>query len=517
MAKYLYGANVKAVQSFIFQTNKLKEIIGASELVEQICTTLFESKVGNFNKENRIIAAAGIVKYVFDKKVECQNLVKIFPMVVFNTSPGIVFNQAVVKMAGEKATNEELKELEQRLKTQRNKAVPPLETGLRITVRSNRTGLPAIPHNEKESEKLDKATVLKLEAKIDGLGSLSTKLKEDNIYYKFPEDIKELTSKENFIAIIHADGNNLGRAIRDLNENTDVDQEVKNGDDHAAERNQLFSMAIDEATKAAAKTAIAETFKDIIANPVELDGVTTAILPMRPVILGGDDFTVICNAEYALKLTSVFLKEFEIESAASFKAKCLNLPELSACAGIAYIKTNYPFHYGVALAEELCKHAKKHAKEKNPDKVPACLAFHRVQSSFVGSYKEIIKRELIAPKAGLSFSAGPYFISNNNQSSLKDYQPTVDGLWDQVKYLRDKKTPVSKIREWISSCYISRPFAFQELDRIVKVLKSQGSGSIIANLHLDKLHQKLKEENASNKLVTTLYDAITIHSLNSKN
>ena len=62
MTKYLYGANVKAVQQFIFQTNKLKEIIGASELVEQICTNLFEKQVEEFKADNRIIAAAGIIK-----------------------------------------------------------------------------------------------------------------------------------------------------------------------------------------------------------------------------------------------------------------------------------------------------------------------------------------------------------------------------------------------------------------------------------------------------------------------
>ena len=41
MSKYLYGAAVKGIQGFIFQTNKLKEIVGASEMVSQICTTKF--------------------------------------------------------------------------------------------------------------------------------------------------------------------------------------------------------------------------------------------------------------------------------------------------------------------------------------------------------------------------------------------------------------------------------------------------------------------------------------------
>ena len=41
MSKFLYGASVQGIQHFIFQTNELKDIVGASELVENICTTLF--------------------------------------------------------------------------------------------------------------------------------------------------------------------------------------------------------------------------------------------------------------------------------------------------------------------------------------------------------------------------------------------------------------------------------------------------------------------------------------------
>ena len=34
MTKFLYGASVQGFQRFIFQTNELKDIVGASELVE---------------------------------------------------------------------------------------------------------------------------------------------------------------------------------------------------------------------------------------------------------------------------------------------------------------------------------------------------------------------------------------------------------------------------------------------------------------------------------------------------
>jgi anaerobic ribonucleoside-triphosphate reductase len=51
MAKFLYGAAVQGIQVFIFQTNKLREIVGASELVKEICESLFEETVGGKYRE----------------------------------------------------------------------------------------------------------------------------------------------------------------------------------------------------------------------------------------------------------------------------------------------------------------------------------------------------------------------------------------------------------------------------------------------------------------------------------
>ncbi len=62
MTKYLYGASVQGIQGFIFQTDKLKEIAGASELVEQICTRLFAECLGVSDLDqdpNALITAAG--------------------------------------------------------------------------------------------------------------------------------------------------------------------------------------------------------------------------------------------------------------------------------------------------------------------------------------------------------------------------------------------------------------------------------------------------------------------------
>ena len=42
--KWLYGASVQGIQGYIFQTNKLKDVIGASELVKDSCETDFKKE-----------------------------------------------------------------------------------------------------------------------------------------------------------------------------------------------------------------------------------------------------------------------------------------------------------------------------------------------------------------------------------------------------------------------------------------------------------------------------------------
>ena len=42
MSKYLYGVSIQGIQEFIFKTNKLKEIIGASKIVEDMDSIKFK-------------------------------------------------------------------------------------------------------------------------------------------------------------------------------------------------------------------------------------------------------------------------------------------------------------------------------------------------------------------------------------------------------------------------------------------------------------------------------------------
>ena len=65
MSKYLYGAAVQGIQEFIFKTNELKHIVGASELVEQICTSAFDEFAKNGES---IVRAARKLFAIFQRR-----------------------------------------------------------------------------------------------------------------------------------------------------------------------------------------------------------------------------------------------------------------------------------------------------------------------------------------------------------------------------------------------------------------------------------------------------------------
>ena len=133
------------------------------------------------------------------------------------------------------------------------------------------------------------------------------------------------------------------------------------------------------------------------------------MLPFRPLILGGDDLTVIIRGDLALDYASDFLLYFEEETEkelASLKEDYKELKALvdilpkkmTACAGIAFIRSNQPFYLGYHLAETLCSHAKNSSRATKEyiekENIPASLAFYHVTTTMIEDYNTVQRQEL---------------------------------------------------------------------------------------------------------------------------
>lgn len=487
---YLYGASVQGIQNFIFQTNELKDIVGASELVAQICTQIFRETVGApFRDEALIIGAAGNVRYYFDDLDTCAQTVRYFPRRVMIEAPGITISQAVVEMTGD--FPDRINELEEKLRSQRNQPQPSLTLGALGMKRSNKTGLPLVA-SEGAGKCVDMMTAAKRRyihalslAKKSFYGTDSDKEVDPD---RYPYDIAKLTDRNDWIAIVHADGNSLGQIVQRI------------GGDMA--QYQRFSQLLDEATERAANAAF------------EKLGVREGdAYPLRPVVLGGDDMTVIIRGSLAIAYAQEFIRQFEYHTGQGELGQIVHgatgLSCLTACAGIAFIKSSYPFHYGYKLAEDLCSAAKHDAKRQVDagGSIPSCLMFHKVEDSYVESYADIVERVLM-PTDALSFAFGPYYLAERAGYF------TIDELLSYCDKLQkiDDEGVKSGLRQWLTYMHRSVDFASQHLGRM-KSVYSGASSKLVTELCETKYRQREETEDKDKTTEVTIYPTFDVLSL----
>lgn len=435
---------MQGIQGYIFQTNKLKDIMGASDLVANICDKLFLQQFAG--TAQMIVHAAGNVKCIYDSEEECRQAVRRFPKAAMEMAPGITISQAVVKMEDGMCFKDAMDMLEGRLHAQRNRPCKSVTRGGMAVERSRKTGVPAVKVT-KTGDFVDESTQKKDEA--------ANNLVHDSMLYdklfgrkvraaEIGFDTKDLTGGNDWIAVIHADGNGLGEVVASIGEDPDS--------------LHSFSQNLDNATSRAAQTA----YKNVVG-----DDSGHRHLPMRPIVIGGDDLTVICRADIAVDFVKEYLKAFEEESHKQTGHR------LSACAGIAFVKSSYPFYYAYDLAETLCGKAKADAKSDdmkhaNGGMAPSCLMFYKVQSSFVEDF-DTIKRKELTPVDGHSFCFGPYYVAEQ-----KD-RWTVDKLMQQEKRLaEDANNPIkTAVRKWLSLMHYNVDAAKQHSERVCALHSKQ--------------------------------------------
>ena len=182
------------------------------------------------------------------------------------------------------------------------------------------------------------------------------------------------------VAVIHIDGNGVGGIMKELNSSKDrvasAEFQEKIGcdrDDPDALRR--FLLAVNERLQNAVEHAFAAAWTridDLSRHDDDRAGREHAVIPVVPVILGGDDVTVITSGDYALPFAAAYLRHYEEATGNDPILCCLTPPEgqdtgpMTAAAGVAIVKRNFPFHIAYELAEKLVERAKKVGKTACP-------------------------------------------------------------------------------------------------------------------------------------------------------
>lgn len=203
----------------------------------------------------------------------------------------------------------------------------------------------------------------------------------------FPDEIDHMgrtRGQSSLVGVVHVDGNGVGRLIRRwLDRCTELDI----GDQAVRTQYREWSDAIADAGRAALGAAISRTAACIEVetdhcvlrgSPFELGyrlhdwrddrihrrGPRTVLLPLRPILLGGDDITFLCDGRVALDLAVTTLQELGRHPIPHLGENGAQAT-LTGCAGVALVKPHAPFHRSYELAEELCASAKRARVDAN--------------------------------------------------------------------------------------------------------------------------------------------------------
>lgn len=205
-----------------------------------------------------------------------------------------------------------------------------------------------------------------------------------------------------FIDVVHTDGNGMGKRIRDFGANAtsnrvwidrmrEMFKKIEEANLYALQAMTNFmasKLTKDEKGKVILKCENGKSFH-LKEGKIFRDNEWKEVIffPFRPIIFGGEDVAFICDGRIALDLTVNYLKALQDKILADGNP-------LFARAGVALVKTHYPFRKAYDLAEDLAKNTKERIDEIDKDsKEVYALDWHVAFTGLSGSISEIRERE----------------------------------------------------------------------------------------------------------------------------
>lgn len=189
------------------------------------------------------------------------------------------------------------------------------------------------------------------------------------------------------IGLVHADISGLGQVFQ-------------NASVGSAKEARKLAEDVEEAILAAVGKAAADVLLPAASEHTDWG----RIVPARPLVVGGDDITVLVRADLAVPFAVALLQQIE-DATRNIGGG------LSACAGVAISSRSHPFLALNTLAESLCSFAKVKAKSQPPEggSWPSLMAFHVHTQTAEEEYADDILPHLCPP--GLHpLAANPYVI-----------------------------------------------------------------------------------------------------------
>jgi len=467
------------IQSYIFASTKLKENIGASELVGRVFKCFLpqvlkyefgennvltdwetERAIENWalSKTAEIIYVGGGNAYVAYQSVDdYKKATGAFLRKVYSKTATIGIASAYVEtdFNGDYACQH--KRLMKKLSQVKDEINRPIAAGNQpITKTSLLSGLPVTC--VLNGELLSEDQYLKREVNTSGLDEF--------------DSLKR--GRTSFLAVLHIDGNNMGKHIEKYMQS---DNEWSTAVPKIREMSYRISKLYEQAYEAARQTFCefynrSEKYRSDDNQP-----------PLIKLIGDGDDITCVITGLWGISFAAELLREIEAHSKQEnlypFKNwSTTEKPNVSACAGVVLFHSHYPFSEAYKMAEECCKNAKSYtrdAKKYTEGVVGSFIDFHIHHGGTITALKAfrreqysvddkptiyrpycVINRDVAEPNATEQLAQYPNFCDFD--TLMYDWtQQSSENPWprSRLKALRDaiasEEEEVKKVIDWCNA------------------------------------------------------------------
>ncbi len=395
------------IQDFVFASNRLVDIVTGSFLVETAADKLVKDSLDS--KGEIIVAAGGNVLLRFDDMDSAKAFVTRYTRRLYDEVPGLAVAAAHEEMNNGfiSTYNRLLAKIQETKDTPRGPVFP---GGFSVNESCRETGFPAVHYDEerpisrmilrRRDKRIREASNERWKSMLKTTEISATS--ESSRKLDFPMDLDYLSRSKgdtSLIGIVHIDGNDMGEQLRDVRERWQND---KLTDEQIIQNMKKISDDINRLGKSAFTACLNTITKSIEykgdycirgaakAQEISLredENREILYLPIRPVLLGGDDMTFICDARVAFSASEVILREFEHNP-----VKDLGI--ITACAGISFVRSHSPVSRAYDRAEDVCRLAKRWRHEKGTD-VGSVIDWHIERGGVLDPVRQIRDEHLV--------------------------------------------------------------------------------------------------------------------------
>lgn len=417
LAKY----DVSGIQSYIFATNRLQENVGASKnvgkILKEFLKEAIEEVIGGYQGKKAVTEWEQGTEGGLPLQMEKDESIRIETVYIGGGNAFVLFvekelyNQVSTCLAKKvlencrgvnlltawvpvKFTNfaQDIESLNREMEKRKQRAQRHLlYAAYPVAEQDGSYGLP-VTHLITGSDGTKKASVVQYEKWLS-----YEKADKGNLAVQMNDLIRK-KGEDSYVAVIHIDGNGMGAMVQ-----------------KALQRYQSYHQAVPEMRNFSAQ--IDRRNSEAFGRTIEAveSFMDMPILPVRPLLQDGDDLTFICRADLGLCMAVRFLRELLGNSEEGM--------ELSACAGIAYVHSHFPFKIAYEIAESCCSNAKKRWYAQGEKQDLCCLDFQVVRGAYIRQEEQRKKEE--------AFLARPFLVKAEEEAGAKSLDSFLTIL-DQV-------------------------------------------------------------------------------------